>query len=107
MILEGCKDLEELVGKDCLDFEVDEEILKLTSHIKTFEWENLRLEEDDELYYGCSMVNDDTSISFAILDKVCNYSLLVVRLGYFYHDNFAAAESEVIFARNATNFNHQ
>ncbi|KAF8407808.1 hypothetical protein HHK36_006944 [Tetracentron sinense] len=50
MILKGCKELEELVVKDCCGFKVDEEILKLTSHIKIFEYEDVRVELDDWFY---------------------------------------------------------
>lgn len=47
ILLDGCKELEEFVVKDCYGFEVDEEILKMAHHIKDFECEVFELDEDD------------------------------------------------------------
>ncbi|XP_077216324.1 F-box/LRR-repeat protein At3g48880-like [Tasmannia lanceolata] len=46
VILEGCKDLELLYLKNCVGFDVDEEILKRASHIRDFNCEGAQLEED-------------------------------------------------------------
>ncbi|KAK6912193.1 hypothetical protein RJ641_024286, partial [Dillenia turbinata] len=46
-ILQGCKGLEELVIKDCCGFLVDDEILKMTTHLKFFEYEDVRLDADE------------------------------------------------------------
>ncbi|XP_077216158.1 F-box/LRR-repeat protein At3g48880-like [Tasmannia lanceolata] len=43
VILEGCKDLELLYLKNCVGFDVDEEILKSASHIKDFNCEGAQL----------------------------------------------------------------
>ena len=51
LILERCRELEELTVKDCCGFEVDEEILKMCSHINKFEFKDIRLHEDDRYYY--------------------------------------------------------
>lgn len=39
VILQGCKELVRLGFRECVGFEVDDEILKLASHIRTFEYE--------------------------------------------------------------------
>lgn len=39
VILQGCIELVRLGFCECVGFEVDEEILKLASHIRTFEYE--------------------------------------------------------------------
>ncbi|XP_077215588.1 F-box/LRR-repeat protein At3g48880-like [Tasmannia lanceolata] len=46
VILEGCKDLELLYLKNCVGFDVDEEILNRASHIRDFNCEGAQLEED-------------------------------------------------------------
>lgn len=52
VILQGCKELVRLGFCECVGFEVDEEILKLASHIRTFEYECSRAKsvppDDDE-----------------------------------------------------------
>ncbi|KAL6971019.1 hypothetical protein U1Q18_030700 [Sarracenia purpurea var. burkii] len=52
MILKGCKKLVQFDVRNCIGFvEGDDEILKFTSHIKTFEDEGSMMFDDDDDYF--------------------------------------------------------
>ncbi|XP_058073082.1 F-box/LRR-repeat protein At3g48880-like [Magnolia sinica] len=55
MILEGCRELEELDVTDCRGLDVDDDILKLASHIKTFRYGWVSPMKTIE--YGCSKLS--------------------------------------------------
>ena len=59
-ILEGCRELEVLVINDCCGFEVDEEILKMTSHIRSFLYKDVRPNVDEDYYPLAIIFNPDT-----------------------------------------------
>lgn len=57
IILQGCKELVHLDGRDCVGYECDDQLLKLASHITNFQHEGSRL-FDDEDDWGAIDPND-------------------------------------------------
>lgn len=48
IILQGCKDLVRLDGRDCVGYKCDDQLLKLASHITNFQHEGSRLFDDED-----------------------------------------------------------
>ena len=50
MILQGCKELVLLDARDCVGYECDDQLLKLASHISSFQHEGSRLFDDEDYW---------------------------------------------------------
>ena len=66
-ILEGCRELEVLVINNCCGFEVDEEILEMASHIKSFMYKDVRLNVDEN-YYPLAIIFDPVTWKHSGID---------------------------------------
>lgn len=73
-ILDSCRELEVLVINNCCGFEVDEEILEMTSHIKSFVYKDVRLDVD-EGYYPLAIIFDPATWKHAGIDLCLDWRL--------------------------------
>lgn len=74
VILQGCKELVRLGFRECVGFKVDDEILKLASHIRTFEYECSRAKsvppDDDGEFVKMCLIDDDCRSGYELITPI-------------------------------------